>query len=128
MKKTKNLIGILAIVVFAAGSVVFMLKSPNPAVVTPTTTGTPATPGTGTVASTYTVADVAKHPSAASCWTTISGTVYDLTAWVGQHPGGEGAILSICGKDGTTLFMGQHGNSSRVKNILAKFTIGTLAQ
>ena len=76
----------------------------------------------------YTIADVSSHASQSSCWTTISGKVYDLTNWIGQHPGGEGAILSICGKDGTSAFENQHSGSGRANSALATFFIGNLSQ
>jgi cytochrome b involved in lipid metabolism len=74
------------------------------------------------------MADVAKHANATSCWTAIRGSVYNLTTWIGSHPGGKEAILSICGKDGTAAFVDQHGGSGQQESILATFKIGTLAQ
>jgi cytochrome b involved in lipid metabolism len=74
----------------------------------------------------YTPADVAKHGSAASCWTTINRKVYDLTSWIGQPPGGEEAILSLCGKNGTNAFMSQHGDERRPNNELTGFYIGDM--
>jgi cytochrome b involved in lipid metabolism len=71
---------------------------------------------------------VATHKDAASCWTAIDGNVYDLTTWIPQHPGGEAAIESICGIDGTSAFHGQHDDAKRQADILATFKIGTLAQ
>ena len=76
---------------------------------------------------TYTLADVAIHNSGASCWSAINGGVYDLTSWINQHPGGPQAILSICGKDGSSAFNAQHGGQNRPANELAGFEIGTLA-
>jgi cytochrome b involved in lipid metabolism len=90
----------------------------------PSSTGTKTTPAPGT----YTSAQVAAHSGASSCWAVINGTVYDLTSWINQHPGGPDRILSICGKDGTAAFEGQHGTQGRPNAILATFKIGTLAQ
>ncbi len=70
--------------------------------------------------------DVATHNSQADCWATISGKVYDLTGMVSQHPGGAEAILSICGKDGTATFSGQHGENQKVLSLLPRFYIGDL--
>lgn len=69
---------------------------------------------------------IRKHNSATSCWTAINGNVYDLTRWIAQHPGGQGAILSICGKNGSAAFNGQHGGNSRPQQMLSTFKIGTL--
>ena len=93
-----------------------------------------ANPGTSTsttpapTAASYTAAQVATHKDASSCWTSISGSVYDLTKWISQHPGGPDRILSICGIDGTSAFEGQHGGQSRPEQVLATFKIGTLAK
>ncbi|HBW74297.1 MAG TPA: hypothetical protein DEF59_03490 [Candidatus Magasanikbacteria bacterium] len=45
----------------------------------------------------FTLKQIAVHNSATSCWTAVNGNVYDLTPWISQHPGGDGAILSMCG-------------------------------
>ncbi len=76
----------------------------------------------------YTEAIVATHNSEASCWSIIDGNVYDLTSFIGDHPGGERNILKICGKDGTSAFMGQHGGESRPENTLAGFLLGPLTE
>ena len=89
----------------------------------------PSTASTTTpTAKSYTAAQVSLHKNASSCWTSISGSVYDLTKWISQHPGGPDRILSICGIDGTSAFEGQHGGQSRPQQILATFKIGTLAK
>lgn len=85
-----------------------------------TETGT-TTPG----APTYTLAQVSTHNNATSCYSIISGKVYDLTLWINMHPGGKGAILSICGIDGTARFMAQHKGGQKQVDILARFYIGT---
>lgn len=77
---------------------------------------------------TYTLADVALHNSAASCWSAVNSGVYDLTPFVNQHPGGSGAILSLCGIDGSAAFNDQHGGQRRPANELVGFQIGTLVQ
>lgn len=74
----------------------------------------------------YSLADVAAHKDGTSCWTAINGEVYDLTSWIAQHPGGEGAILSICGKDGSDAFNNQHGGQGKPEAALATFKIGGL--
>ena len=87
-------------------------------------TSTPEAPQAKT---SYTLAEVSAHNSKASCWAVVNGNVYDLTSWISRHPGGEKAILSICGKDGSAEFNGQHGGESRPESMLATFKIGTLA-
>lgn len=99
--------------------------TPKPVVTTPKPVPTP-TPTPAPTPSGYTLADVKIHNSATSCWSAINGNVYDLTGWVNSHPGGKATILMICGKDGSPLFNNQHGRSSKVANILARYEIGAL--
>lgn len=79
-----------------------------------------------TIQSTITLSQIAQHGSRASCWSAISGGVYDLTGWIPNHPGGEKNILSICGTDGSAKYDNQHGGSSKITKILFGFKIGTL--
>lgn len=74
----------------------------------------------------YIMADVQKHNVQSDCWSAIGGDVYDLTSWVTRHPGGERAILSLCGTDGTSAFNDQHGDSRRPKSTLVLLKIGSL--
>jgi cytochrome b involved in lipid metabolism len=72
----------------------------------------------------YTLAEVSVHADESSCWSIIGENVYDLTAFVEMHPGGESKILRICGTDGTPLFEDQHGGESKPEKILAKYRVG----
>ena len=87
-----------------------------------------ATQQPSTQQGTYTLADIAQHGGRSSCWSTINGGVYDLTAWIPKHPGGEQAILSICGIDGSAKFNRQHGGAALQQQILAGFKIGALSK
>jgi len=73
-------------------------------------------------------ATVASHNSRASCWSIINGSVYDLTSWIPKHPGGEQAILGLCGTDGSAKFNRKHGGDASKEKILFGFKIGALAQ
>ena len=70
--------------------------------------------------------EVKKHNSADDCWSIIDGNVYDLTNWVESHPGGKERITAICGKDGTSSFLGKHSNSNSAKSQLNRFELGKL--
>ena len=98
--------------------------------VKPTTAVTPAAKPTTatTVAAGYTMAQVKANNSRAKCWTVISENVYDLTAWMGDHPGGAGAIVSLCGTDGTQGFLAMHRNQSKPESRLAGYLLGPLAK
>jgi hypothetical protein len=97
--------------------------SPTP---TPTLSATP-TP-TPSPASGITRAQVEMRNSKSACWSIIDGKVYDLTRWIGSHPGGESYILFICGKDGTNSFKAQHSGRPNPVARLADFFIGDLAR
>ncbi len=86
---------------------------------TPTPAPTPTTQG-------YTLAQVSAHNNSSSCWSAINGKVYDLTSWISKHPGGKGAILSLCGKDGSAAYNDQHGGQRRPANELAGFYLAPL--
>lgn len=75
----------------------------------------------------YSLTEVEKHKDATSCWAVVRDGVYDLTAWIDQHPGGADKILALCGKDGTEAFTNKHGGDLRPENELAGFQIGKLA-
>ncbi len=84
-----------------------------------------AAPATSTPAKAgYTMADVAKHAAASSCWSVVNGNVYDLTAFVSQHPGGPRRILSMCGTDATAAFAAQHAGQSKPGSVLKTFLLG----
>merc|ERR1719484_176624 len=51
-----------------------------------------------------TLAEVAKHTSKTDCWVVVAGQVLDVTKFLGEHPGGELAILTFGGKDATEEF------------------------
>jgi uncharacterized membrane protein YidH (DUF202 family) len=74
------------------------------------------------------IAEVAQHDDSASCWAAIEGTVYDLTDWVSQHPGGSDRILGICGTDATDQFGAQHAGQAQPAAQLSQFAIGELAE
>ena len=81
-----------------------------------------------TVAASYTMAQVSANKSAAKCWSVINGDVYDLTKWVNAHPGGAGAILSLCGTDGTQDFDAMHRSQGRPISVLGNYLLGPLAK
>jgi len=82
------------------------------------------TPAPEPVESKYSMANIAKNNSTSSCWAAISGKAYDLTAWISRHPGGAGAIVSICGTDATSVFQGRHGGQSGPASSLSAYLLG----
>jgi cytochrome b involved in lipid metabolism len=98
------------------------------------TTDTEDTTMTGTETTTIVttkiinISDVALHKTPENCRTTINGTVYDVTAFFGKHPGGDKNLFRVCGIDATEVFNKKHGNDPKANNILAGFEIGTLSK
>jgi cytochrome b involved in lipid metabolism len=89
----------------------------------PTTTGTPATNATVTLSS----REIATHNTTSNCWLIISGSVYNVTSYLGQHPGGVSAIRPYCGKDGSAAFQGLP-HSTNAHQLLANFLVGAVGQ
>ena len=110
--------------------------SPTPVVTaTPTASATPTPTASSTPAPTpvvtptptgYTMAQVKANNTAKSCWSVIDGYVYNLTNWINSHPGGSGAILFLCGTDGTNAFKAQHENQSKPAVRLDNYRLGPL--
>jgi cytochrome b involved in lipid metabolism len=86
---------------------------------TPTASATPAG---------YTMDQVKANNSATKCWSAIDSQVYDLTNWISSHQGGAGAIISLCGTDGTAAFKAQHSGQERPTSRLAGLLLGPLAK
>lgn len=110
-----------------------------PTVVTPSATqpvptapaaqSKPTAPITSTTNSTITLSsqEVAKHNTTADCWLIINNNVYNVTSYLGQHPGGVSTIKPSCGKDGTALFEGLP-HSTNAHQLLANFYVGAFGQ
>ena len=101
------------------------MATPKPAAsVTPSATPTPIQTAAPIVG--YTMAQVKANNTAKSCWTAIDGFVYDLTSWVSAHPGGSGAILFLCGTDGSNAYKAQHEQQARPAVRLDSYKLGPL--
>ena len=74
----------------------------------------------------YTMERVKANGTSSSCWTVINGYVYDLTKWIGSHPGGSGAITSLCGTDGTSEFLAMHRGQGKAEARLSGYALGKL--
>ena len=111
--------------------------APNPTA-KPTPAGTPVgtpkptpkpttkpTPTPGCQMQQYTLANIAQNAVASKCWVSLYGVVYNLTSFVGTHPGGS-VILSLCGIDGTVRFDAIHGVSLLTTKGFSSSIIGRL--
>lgn len=74
----------------------------------------------------FTPAVLAEHCTAESCWLAIEGGVYDVTGYLGSHPGGAGVILAAAGTDATAQFSAFHRRAV-LSEVAAQFRIGTMA-
>lgn len=126
MKPSIKIVIFLVVAFIIVGIITFTAKSAVAPVTdisaSPTASASPATDKT------YTLADVAKHKTENDCWTTVNGSVYDLTPFVHSHPGGVANIIKVCGIDGTSAFTAQHGDDRRPKDELVSLKIGTLTK
>lgn len=52
--------------------------------------------------------EVIRHNKEDDCWVVIDGYVYDVTAFIDQHPGGSAVIRGNAGKDVSALFSALH--------------------
>jgi|GEM_PF-961308 len=70
----------------------------------------------------YTQIEVSRHNSPSNCWLSVEKKVYDVSGYLGGHPGGRSAITSNCGKEVTGLFASIHSN--RAWDLLGKYQVG----
>ena len=133
LKKSGKLVWVKGVAVKASAKPSVTAKPSASATVAPTSPAAPSVRPTATVApsvapASYTMAQVSANKTAARCWSVISGNVYDLTTWINAHPGGAGAIISLCGSDGTQDFLAMHRNQSKPESRLSAFLLGPLAK
>lgn len=69
----------------------------------------------------YSLEEVSKHNTPNDCWLIIWGKVYDVSAWVPHHPGGN-MIFVRAGKDSSQLFESYH--PLYVRKLLGRYYIG----
>ena len=81
---------------------------------------------TKTTTKAITLSEVQAHCTRKEFWTVVDGTVYDLSSYVDQHPGGP-MIMNAAGADASVLFHTYHiRDPVKAKAVLDKFRIGPL--
>jgi len=73
---------------------------------------------------TYSAKEVARHNVKSDCWIIVDDKIYDVTAFLDQHPGGSAPILAHAGTDVTELFYTIHSYDTFV--LKATYVIGSL--
>lgn len=97
----------------------------NPAVVPASNSARlPSNTTTNSTTTVFSLADVAQHKTAADCYLVIDNTVYDVSGYLNNHPGGRGVIQSRCGTEVTGIFARIHSN--RAWNLLTSFKVGVI--
>lgn len=67
--------------------------------------------------------ELSKHDKTSDVWIAIDNNVYDISAYVAKHPGGEESIMRYAGKDATDVFYQIHEKfhlNSLKNNIVGK--------
>lgn len=91
----------------------------------------PATVAPPAAARPHTLAEVARHATEADCWMAIDGVVYDLTAYLPDHPTRPSVIVPWCGKEASEAYRTKtkgRPHSAEASRLLATYRIGVLAK
>ena len=78
----------------------------------------------------YTLADVARHAVETDCWMAIDGAVYDLTAYLPEHPTRPSVIVPWCGKEASEAYRTKTKgwpHSPEATQLLTTYRLGALA-
>ncbi|XP_065343642.1 cytochrome b5 [Cloeon dipterum] len=75
----------------------------------------------------FTREEVSKNNDAKSTWLVIDNGVYDVTAFLNEHPGGEEVLLEQAGRDATESFE-DVGHSSDARDLMKQYKIGELVE
>ncbi|KAH7062982.1 cytochrome b2 [Paraphoma chrysanthemicola] len=69
---------------------------------------------------------IKSHNNRESCWVVISDRVWDVTDFLGAHPGGADAILKYAGQDATEIYEEIHAPGMLEETLAADKFIGDL--
>ena len=68
---------------------------------------------------------LAKHTGRDDVWMSINGKVYNVSAYLEDHPGGEEVLIDNGGKEATEAFE-DVGHSNEARKLLQTFEVGEL--
>ncbi|KAJ3239141.1 hypothetical protein HDU81_006485 [Chytriomyces hyalinus] len=75
----------------------------------------------------FTTDEVSKHNSESDCWIIVDGKVYDLTAFLDDHPGGKKILVKVAGKDASKQFHQYHNAAQILRKFGPKLLKGEVA-
>lgn len=71
-----------------------------------------------------TLSEVTKHSTRNDCYLIINNKVYNVSSYIGNHPGGVKKITKNCGGEVTGIFTAIHSNFAW--DLLSQYYIGDL--
>ncbi|KAG5839306.1 cytochrome b5 [Anguilla anguilla] len=71
----------------------------------------------------YTLEEISQHNMSKDTWLIVHDKVYDITSFLGEHPGGEEVLLEQAGLDATESFE-DVGHSTDAREMLQQYFIG----
>lgn len=77
-----------------------------------------------------TAAELSRHAGASDCWMAIQGVVYDLSAYLPEHPARPEVILRWCGKEASAAYATKdkgRPHSAAADALLPNYRIGILS-
>ncbi|XP_070504963.1 cytochrome b5-like [Chironomus tepperi] len=75
----------------------------------------------------FSLKEVASNNSNKSAYLVIHNSVYDVTNFLNEHPGGEEVLLEQSGKEATEAFE-DVGHSTDARELMKKYKIGELIE
>ncbi|KAL4993972.1 cytochrome b5-like heme/steroid binding domain-containing protein [Aspergillus recurvatus] len=78
-----------------------------------------------TIDKVYTKDELLVHNKDGNLWLAIDGTVYDLTKFSEEHPGGKKILLGVAGTDASKKYRKYHGDNI-LQRYAQEYRIGTL--
>ena len=76
----------------------------------------------------YTLADLKAHATEADCWILVHGKVYDVTAFLDEHPGGFDIIVSNTSAFVWSVGWGGEGGEARARCVAVARAAAPLPQ
>jgi predicted heme/steroid binding protein len=81
--------------------------------------------GNSSAEKTFTIEEVAEHNAEGNCWVAIHGSVYDISRFSSEHPGGAAVLAKVAGRNAGDDF-DAIGHTGDAYSRLDGFRIGTL--